>query len=219
MSSSTTSILIFGRAPQEGRVKTRLGADIGMTEAADLYAQLLAYTLRMSVLPDSQRILYLPPEDRAFGEALQTIDPTLNIGIQAGEELGERMDRAFQERFGAGDQQVLLIGSDCPYLTEHHLMDALRRFSNCDVVFGPAGDGGYYLVGQQHRAQPIFAGIPWSSPQTWLQTKKLLTQQKITYATIPPLDDIDDLATLRRYLQSEGPCPLILPPKLRTLLH
>lgn len=219
MSSSTTSILIFGRAPQEGRVKTRLGAEVGMAEAADLYAQLLAYTLRMSVLPDSQRILFLPPEDRAFGEALQQMDPSLQISVQEGNDLGERMDRAFQERFAAGDKRALLIGSDCPYLTELHLVDALRRFSHCDVVFGPAGDGGYYLVGQQNQAHPIFSGIPWSSSQTWLQTKKLLSRQKIPYATIPPLDDIDDLTTLRRYLQSEGPCPLILPPKLRTLLH
>jgi len=217
--SSSTSILIFGRAPKEGHVKTRLGQVVGMAEAADVYAQLLAYTLRTASLQATQRVLYLPKEDQEFGAALLHIDPSLSIGIQEGDDLGERMDRAFRERFALGDEKVLLIGSDCPYLTQQHLLDALRRFASCDVVFGPSGDGGYYLVGQQSQAHPIFSGIPWSSPQTWLQTKKCLTLQKISYATISPLDDIDDLPSLRRYLQSDGPCPLILPPTLRNLLH
>lgn len=217
--SSSTSILIFGRAPKEGCVKTRLGQTVGMAEAADVYAQLLAYTLRTASLQGIRRVLYLPKEDQDFGEALCQMDSALAVGTQQGDDLGERMERAFRERFAMGDEKVLLVGSDCPYLTDQHLFDALRRFSSCDVVFGPSGDGGYYLVGQQSRPHPIFSGIPWSSPQTWLQTKKCLTQHKIPYATISPLDDIDDLASLRRYLQSDGPCPLILPPTLRNLLH
>jgi rSAM/selenodomain-associated transferase 1 len=190
-----------------------------MEEAAALYAQLLAYTLRMAKGVAGECVLALPPEDRSFGEALLQGDPSLLLDTQEGEDLGERMDRAFQRRFAAGDERVVLIGSDCPYLTLSYLEAAFEGLARAEAVFGLAVDGGYVLVGQRERSRAaIFSEIPWSSEKVWIKTRGALEAEGIAYETLGALDDIDDVESLRRYLMGGGACPLVIPPHLHTRL-
>lgn len=120
---------------------------------------------------------------------------------QHGEDLGTRMHHAFQQMSDMGYEKMLLMGTDCPEITEEILRDALSALSNKDVVFGPAQDGGYYLIGMKTPNPILFQDIPWSRGDTLEQTLRRCKYHNISYALLPTLRDIDtgeDLAIFTR---------------------
>lgn len=203
------TILVFGRHPTPGQVKTRLGRDLGMSAACQIYEQLLHYTLSIVQQTPAQGFLYLPPGQTLPANAYPLEGITCHP--QQGEDLGQRMHHAFQEQFEQGATRTILIGSDCPWLTPTLLCEALASLEDHETVFGPAEDGGYYLVGQRPPARDLFSSIPWSTPHVWSLTQNKLHTQKWSFKTLQKLDDIDDIDALKRYLQHTGPCPLQLP--------
>lgn len=97
------------------------------------------------------------------------IDPELTenrsqfqLRVQSGQDLGQRMSAAMEEvhRYFS---KVLLIGSDCPYLRLEDLHQAIRVLETRELVIGPSGDGGYYLIGTRHWIPELFENIPWST--------------------------------------------------------
>src|SRR5262245_62441377 len=62
-------------------------------------------------------------------------------------DLGVRMMNAFADAFRAGANRVVIIGSDCPYLDAGDVRIAWTQLRACDLVLGPAEDGGYWLIG------------------------------------------------------------------------
>ena len=101
-----------------------------------------------------------------------------------------------------GYSPLILVGSDLPLLSVgliHHALRALRR---ADVVFSPAEDGGYSLVGMR-RAYPAILDtreVQWSGPTVLADSLRLAEAAGLSHATIAPLDDVDtvdDLDTLR----------------------
>lgn len=187
------ALIVFGRQPVAGRVKTRLAKEIGEEEACSVYRELLQKTLEAAAGVDAIRYLCLPPGDR--------IDPgqAFSLREQSGSDLGERMDHAFCDAFSAGHQRVVLVGSDCPYLTAKLLEQALLKLKEYETVFGPATDGGYYLLGQRTPARDLFSGIPWSTERVWELTQARLAKNNWSCSILETLEDIDDRASLKRY--------------------
>ncbi len=197
------ALLVFGREPVAGRVKTRLAADIGAELACSLYRQWLESTLVMAAEVAADLFLYLPAGDNP-----DNIDqpPGLSIRTQQGHDLGRRMHQAFQNEFDAGYGQVVLIGSDCPYLGSALVEEAFSAMTLKEAVFGPAADGGYYLVGQREHARDLFHGIRWSTPQVWSETKEIMKRDLVSFATLPVLEDIDDQKSYQKYLKIIAGC-------------
>ena len=187
------ALIVFGRQPAAGRVKTRLAKEIGAEEACSVYRELLQETLEAAAGVDAVRYLYLPPGDR--------FDPgqAFSLREQSGSDLGERMDSAFRDTFSAGHRRVVLVGSDCPYLTPDLIGEAFSLLDESETVFGPAKDGGYYLVGQRTPARDLFSGIPWSTERVWELTRARLGKQNWSCSVLEKLEDIDDQASLERY--------------------
>jgi rSAM/selenodomain-associated transferase 1 len=110
-------------------------------------------------------------------------------------DLGTRMQEAFREVFSRGYQNAALVGADIPDLSATIILDAIDILSGHDLVFGPAEDGGYYLVGMRKMIKEVFENVPWSSDKT---LKKSLDQaQKFDYSagftkTLYDIDTIDD---------------------------
>lgn len=187
------ALIVFGRQPVAGKVKTRLAEEIGAEEACSVYQELLLKTLKVGRGVNASRYLYLPPGDR--------FDPGegYSPGWQSGSDLGERMQGAFMDAFSLGHRRVVLIGSDCPYISADLLGRAFSFLDESDTVFGPATDGGYYLVGQRAPARDLFSGIPWSTDRVWELTQMKLNESDWSCSVLDILEDIDDWESLVRY--------------------
>ena len=130
---------------------------------------------------------------------------------QRGEGLGERLRAAFQQAFDEGASQVLALGSDTLNFRAEILSQAFEALKSCDVVLGPARDGGYYLIGMHSRGQAkgsahlsvryegggktiveLFQNIPWSTEQVLSMTLERATKLELSYHLLEALEDLDD---------------------------
>jgi len=125
---------------------------------------------------------------------------TLSLCRQQGDNLGERMARAVAA--AAFDELgLILIGTDCPDISDEYLRAAGSALQQHDVVLGPAEDGGYVLIGfsMQHRQRydALFTGVDWGTDAVLAQTRQRLQQQQLRWAELPVLSDIDRPEDLR----------------------
>lgn len=188
-------VIVFLRAPQLGAVKRRLAAGIGMAAARRFYAQTARRLLqRLERVPRWDVRLAVTP-DRAARQG-RFWPARLKRFPQGHGALGIRMARAIA-RFP--DRPVILVGSDIPDLTADHIERAFAALGRCDVVFGPARDGGYWLVGTRDAAMArrLFRNVRWSSKFALADTLANAAGRRVRL--LEPLDDIDDAGDLARW--------------------
>ena len=186
-------VVVFGREPRPGGVKTRLARGIGDQAAAAVYGVLLEATLRHASAVGAHLVLSLA-ESPSNGW-----DPPMEapIEVQGDGDLGRRMGHSFTRRFADGYDRVVIIGSDCPALRPHHIVEAFKRLADVPVVLGPAVDGGYWLIGQSAPGGLDLSGIPWSSPETLSATRRRLRDLEVDWQELAELRDIDRPEDLR----------------------
>ena len=139
-----TLLLVFARAPRRGRVKTRLVPELGEDTALDVHQRLLDRTLReAAAFPGRARLMLDDHDDRLAAHAREI---GLEVGLQHGGGLGERMNAALRDGLQEA-ARVLLVGSDCPVLDQTYLALAVDGLDNARVVLGASEDGGYVLIG------------------------------------------------------------------------
>ncbi|MBI2497830.1 MAG: TIGR04282 family arsenosugar biosynthesis glycosyltransferase [Opitutae bacterium] len=196
-----TLVMTFLKAPRPGTVKTRLGREMGFAEATAVYRDLAEQQLRR--IPDEFRteIHYAP--HGAVGEMRAWLGRKFNYRVQRSGDLGQRMRHAFAHAFERGCQSIIAIGSDCPELDEPCLRRAAALLATVDVVLGPATDGGYYLIGLRRPAPRLFEEIEWSTATVLATTLERVRECQLTHALLREMEDIDDLAALRRH-QAKG---------------
>jgi rSAM/selenodomain-associated transferase 1 len=192
-----TCVVIFGREPIPGEVKSRLAVGIGAEAAARVYGATLEHTLEVARNSGARVVLSLA--DVPSGAWARGIDSM--VEIQRGDDLGDRMDDAFMRRFAEGESRVVVAGSDCPWFATTHVAKASAKLGGAEVVLGPVADGGYWLVAQRPPGLPIFARIPWSSPETLVRTRKRISALGGTWSELEELVDIDTADDLELALQ------------------
>jgi rSAM/selenodomain-associated transferase 1 len=207
-----SALVIFGREPRLGRVKTRLAASLGAQQALALHCACVQATARVAAsLPRSVDLwLYLtsstPAAARLVARRLN-LPQWLKVRVQGRGNLGTRLARALAELAAAGYSRVVVIGTDSPTLSSGRLRRAFALLGRADAVLGPARDGGYYLIGLQPRAanlRRLFRGIEWGTPRTFRQTRQRIRAARLRLRLLPVGDDVDtaaDLARLRRALR------------------
>jgi rSAM/selenodomain-associated transferase 1 len=191
-------VALFARRPVPGRVKTRLSPALPAALACDLHAAMLADALaaiRSSVA--QERYLYWAEPDAGTAEA--SPPDGFGVRIQAGTELGERLERAFSDLLGDSGRAVI-VGADCPELDAGALNAALADLASADLVLGPTSDGGYYLVGLARRAPELFRDIDWSTDRVFAQTLERSRALGLVTRILPPRDDVDTPADLARWI-------------------
>lgn len=185
------------KEPRPGRVKTRLGRDLGMTAAAWWFRHQSRALIRRVQDPRWKVVLAVAP-DRA-GLASRVWPAHLTRLPQGRGDLGDRMGRMLR---GAPAGPVCVIGADIPAIERHHIAEAFRALGRHDAVFGPATDGGYWLIGLK-RARPVpsgmFAQVRWSTQYALDDTIATLPDHSIAYiSTLQDVDTIDDLPMTNR---------------------
>lgn len=181
-------LVIMAKRPVAGAVKRRLARDIGDVAAVRFYRAVLAHTvMRLGADPRWRTYLAVTP-DVSLTEACWPFLPNLTRIPQGHGDLGARMQSVF-DRLPPGP--VVIVGSDIPAIRAAHVASAFKRLGCADAVFGPAQDGGYWLVGQKRtpgRLRP-FEGVPWSTDQALAASVANLRGRKVAYA--PALCDVD----------------------------
>jgi rSAM/selenodomain-associated transferase 1 len=191
-------LVIFARAPQLGRVKRRLAEGIGPAAAARFYRATVARQIRRLARDGRWTVwLFVTPDGSLGHPAWRGVARSRVIGQGQG-DLGRRMKRPFRD-LPAGP--VVLVGSDIPAMRPAHIAHAFRALGHHDLVFGPASDGGFWLIGAR-RTKPLprtlFAKVRWSTAHALADTRATIPARFSTGMT-DLLDDIDDAQDLRRY--------------------
>ena len=184
------TVHVFARAPRLGTVKRRLAAGIGAVAALRFYRASLAATLRRLATDRRFRTVLAITPNGARGPWRHGL-PVVGQGRG---DLGQRMHRAAR-RHSRG--RVAIVGADIPDLRADDVAAAFRRLRAADACFGPAEDGGYWLValGARRPARP-FADVRWSGPRALTDTLANFRGQRVAF--VRTLRDVDTAADLKK---------------------
>ena len=191
-------LIIMCKAPVMGRVKTRLGRETGLPQATQIYRSTLSHVAaRLSHSGRWQTILAVAPDVAVTSPMLAQ---HLARVPQGAGDLGQKLQNVVDS---LPPGPVVIIGTDIPGIRACDIAAAFDKLGSYDAVFGPASDGGYWLVGLRRRpATPrAFGGVRWSGPHALSDTKKNLAG--LSVAEIATHDDTDtaaDLARLSRFI-------------------
>ncbi len=201
-------ILLFIKYPEPGKVKTRFAAEAGQDAALVLYRLLVDRVMKIVTRCQYPfRICFSPA---TAGDAFAFwLGPDHRYQPQQGGDLGERMKTAFQKVFSEGVERALLIGSDVPGLGPEIVEEAFQVLDDCDVVIGPARDGGYYMIGFTASSfkPEVFDKIPWSTNAVYAATCRIMKAAELRIHCLPLLRDIDTLQDLKEYILEAGDRP------------
>jgi mannose-6-phosphate isomerase len=195
------AVVVFLKYPEPGKVKTRLSEDVGETEAVRIYRELVTTTLGKLPWNEAHIIVCFSPPN-AERKIRDWLAPSIPHGAaphfspQADGDLGQRMAAAVTDAFDRGHGTVTLVGTDCPGLSLPHYRAAWDKLIDHDAVFGPALDGGYYLLALKGNAPYLFEGIPWSASDTLDESLRAAGRANLRTALLEPLRDIDTIADL-----------------------
>lgn len=181
------------KEPHPGRVKTRLGQDIGMIPAAWWFRHQALRLVRRVQDPRWQLVLAVSPD--GIGVKSRVWPMQIARMPQGRGNLGNRMARVFaMDRPGP----MCIIGADIPGIERTHIARAFRALGPSDAVFGPAPDGGYWLIGLKRMrafSPQIFKDVRWSTKHALADTVATLPYARIAY--VDTLHDVDKACDLR----------------------
>ncbi len=186
------TLVIMVKEPRPGRVKTRLGRDIGMVGAAWWFRHQTRFLIRRLRDPRWQIVLAVAPDQEGLTSRVWPAD--LPRTVQGRGDLGDRMGRMLR---GMPKGPVCLIGADIPGITRGHIERGFKALGRSQMVFGPAPDGGYWLVGaQRYAALPrgLFRNVRWSTEYALADTLTSIPGCRVSM--LDQLRDVDTVADL-----------------------
>jgi uncharacterized protein len=194
-------LVLFVRAPQLGRGKRRLARAIGDVATVRFERLMIALLLRRLAGDRRWRLRIAVTPDTARRHARHWRRGVAVRG-QGGGDLGIRMRRALMAN---PPGPVVLVGGDIPALGARHVATAFRLLGGHDLVFGPAEDGGFWLVGARRspRLPPLFEGVRWSGPYALADTLAGLPR-RVSVGFVDRLEDVDGGEAYRRLMPRRG---------------
>jgi rSAM/selenodomain-associated transferase 1 len=198
-----TVILVYAKAPVAGKVNTRLIPEIGVQAATELQDELVHKRLSMlstADLCDVRLMCALNSRDDCFVRCKKKYP--ISLLEQTGDDLGERMLNGVIDAL-QDYQYCIVIGTDAPALDSSRIKQAIDILrSNTEVVYVPAEDGGYVLVGLQKPYAFLFQDISWGSSDVMQQSRNRLIENKVSFEELAVCWDIDRIEDYQRYLKS-----------------
>jgi rSAM/selenodomain-associated transferase 1 len=191
---NNNALIILAKYPENGSVKTRLQGHMPDDKILKLYNHLLEHAVDnlRSINGIDTFIAFAPPEAEKF---FSKFDVKL-IPLPEG-DIGQRMCYAFSSIFADGYGKAALVGTDIPELSASVILKAFDQLSDNDLVFGPARDGGYYLIGMKMLIREVFDDVPWSSEQTLRKSIEKARLSGYSMALTETLTDIDTIEDVK----------------------
>lgn len=208
---SREHLIVFTRYPEPGHTKTRLIPALGAEGAAELQRRMTEHLLRELRQVAQLRPLHIEVRFTGGNATVmrQWLGPGYTYASQGDGELDRRMGAAMEAGFSGGANAVLVVGTDIPGVTADAINGAFDAMKHTDIVFGPAVDGGYYLIGLHKRcvdkALPhLFAGIPWGTNRVLERSQERAAKVGLSVTLMQPLADIDRPEDLSVWEQLTG---------------
>jgi hypothetical protein len=194
-------LILFVRAPALGLGKRRLAGAIGDVAALRFERLMIARLLRRLARDRRWQLRIAVTPDRACNAARRW-RRGVAVAPQGRGDLGARMRRVIAT---APPGPVVLVGSDIPALDAQHVAAAFRKLGGCDLIFGPAADGGFWLVGARRRPRlpRLFGRVRWSGPHALADTLAELPRG-VSTGLVDTLDDVDEGEAYRRHRPQRG---------------
>jgi rSAM/selenodomain-associated transferase 1 len=193
---SKNGLIVFQKNAIPGKVKTRIAVTVGDQQALEIYDWLTARTHAVLRELGVETFLF-------FSEYIPDYElenrQGFHLKVQSSGDLGQRMRAAFQYLYSEGFEKVIILGTDCPGLTALDLKNAFLTLDSCDLVFGPALDGGYYLLGSRQFHPDLFADIPWSTDKVLELTLEKVDQLGLNHELMKVLSDIDTFEDWKKF--------------------
>ncbi|MAI91480.1 DUF2064 domain-containing protein [Ponticaulis sp.] len=195
---TANTLFIFTKPNRIGLSKTRLGKDIGWSAAQRVNAMTCAKVFREVSDPRWVSILSVAP-DQMLSSSAPFWPPHLPRMPQGGGSLGDRLARAYHN---APMGNVLFLGTDMPDVTRRDIHLACEALKSHEAVFGPADDGGFWILGLRKRTglQPPFQKVRWSSEHAMADVCRNLEPARI--ARLREAIDLDDGEALVKWRAS-----------------
>lgn len=183
-------VAVFAKAPDPGRVKTRLSPALRPDEAADLYRALLLDTLDVVDSAGARVfVAFTPPTARRPLERL--LGSRRRLLPQPPGDLGARLESVVERLQVEGGERAIVVGSDCPGLTPARVREAWDALETKPVVLGPALDGGFYLLGVSRSQPGLLRDIPWSTAGVLDATRARARARGLDVHELAPERDLD----------------------------
>lgn len=187
-----TLLIVFVKNNKLGKVKTRLASTVGNEVAFDVYNHLVEITENVTNQIAVGKRIY-------FSDAIiEEKWPKTAKYVQKGDDLGEKMHNSIEKGFFDGFSNIILIGSDLPDISTQIIQKGFDELTKNEVVFGPAEDGGYYLVGMTKKHYSIFKNKTWSTDNLLEITLSELKEKGVSFSLLEKLNDIDTIEDLKR---------------------
>lgn len=181
-------LIVFAKNPVLGKVKSRLALNIGFYNAYLVYKELLKATHKSVRNVDVDKQV-------CYSDFIDQNDIWENENYskekQIGKNIGIRMRNAFADAFNNGFKKVILIGSDIINLDSDIINEAIDLLDKSEIVFGPAKDGGYYLIGMKSMHEELFKDISWSTKEVFIQSLKKCLDLDLKVKIVKELSDLD----------------------------
>ena len=213
------ALVIMAKEPAVGRTKTRLCPPLTHEQAAALYEALLRDTIDLTAgLEDVQQAVAVTPP-----EAVETFrhwcpQDTLLLPV-TGADIGDCLNQTLNYLLASGHAGAMALNSDGPTLPASHLLQAIARLDQADVVLGPGEDGGYYLVGFKEPHPGLFNKIDWSTEWVTAQTLARAEALGLSVALLPTWYDVDTATDLDRLRAEIATLPANALPYTRRFLE
>jgi uncharacterized protein len=204
--SGARVVVLFARVPEVGRVKSRLAAGVGDEAALEIYRYLGARVIdAVEATPSAWQTVVAGTPDWGELAIREWLGDEWRFVAQGAGDLGERMAAVFEAELARGAAAVVIVGTDCPEVDASVVAAAFDRLTMHDAVFGPATDGGYYLVGVAReagaRALPaLFSEVPWSTAHTLSTSLARADAHGLSVALLGELADVDTAADWSSWL-------------------
>ncbi|QGY00463.1 glycosyltransferase [Roseovarius faecimaris] len=190
-------LVVMVKEPRPGRVKTRLGREIGMVPAAWWFRRQVRSLLARVEDPRWDLVLAVSPDREGL---MSRIWPAHLPRMPQGKGgLGDRMGRVF---LSLPPGPVCIIGADIPGVGKPQIARAFAALGRHEAVFGAAPDGGYWLVGLKRvRAVPsgLFRNVRWSTEHALADTLRAFERDRVALTdTLRDVDTAADLSAARQ---------------------
>lgn len=193
-----TGVLIFIKYPFFGEVKSRLSINFGKNLTVTLYQKFVQDSLEMLKRTNYSVIICYYPQDRII-EFKKWLGNKFEFIPQEGNNLGERLKNCFIKGFELGYNNLVVIGSDSPDLSEKIIHESIEKLNDYETVIGPSEDGGYYLIGftNQSFSQKVFDNINWSTSGVFEETIYKLKSERKKIFILEKWHDVDTIQDLK----------------------
>ncbi len=193
----TAAIGIICKAPKAGESKTRLIPRLGLERATALARAFLidlAQTIDEAAATVGCACYAVCSPHSAAAELSAFLPTSFDYVVKTDPDLGRVLDGATDELLSRGHESAILVNGDSPTLPAALLIETVKalRPPGERVVFVPALDGGYSIVGLKRRTPEIFAGIPWSTVGVMRRSLEQAERYAVPTKVLSPWYDIDD---------------------------